>query len=245
MGEVYRAHDSELGREVALKVLSPAVSGNPDSLSRFEREARLLASLNHPNIAAIYGVTRQDSTRALPVDKRTDIWAFGCVLYETLTGRRAFGGSTATEITTAVLEQEPDWSALPENTPAAVRRLLRRTLEKDQRRRLRDIADARVDLAATDSTNGSAVPRPRRSSWPVHAAWAGAVGAALLIGVVSPRRTTTAPAAAVHLSLAIPPVSAQQVPMMAISSEGRKLAVATAAGLLVRDFGAGRAWASV
>jgi hypothetical protein len=72
MGEVYRAHDSELGREVALKVLSPAVSGNPDSLSRFEREARLLASLNHPNIAAIYGVTRQDSTRALPVDKRTD-----------------------------------------------------------------------------------------------------------------------------------------------------------------------------
>ena len=344
MGEVYRAHDSELGREVALKVLSPSVSGNPDSLLRFEREARLLASLNHTNIGAIYGVTRQDSTRALvlelvpgltladhiargplpidravkiadqiaealdaahergivhrdlkpanvkvtgegtvkvldfgiakalaeddgttvdvnltragvvvgtraymspeqtralPVDKRTDIWAFGCVLYEMLTGRRAFGGSTATEITTAVLEQEPDWSALPARTPGGVRRLLRRTLEKDPRRRLRDIADARIDLADAAGSGAFVAPAAgvaQRGTWRLHAAWLAAtlVVAALGLSVRFLRPVAAEDARATHVSVPLPP-STPAVGSLAISTDGRTLAMATTPGIFLRS----------
>jgi serine/threonine-protein kinase len=344
MGEVYRAHDAELGREVALKVLAPTVSSNPDSLSRFEREARLLASLNHPNIAAIYGVARHDTTRALvlelvpgltladhiargpipveralkladqiaealdaahergivhrdlkpanvkvtgegtvkvldfgiakvlteddgttvdvnltragvvvgtraymspeqtralPVDKRADIWAFGCVLYEMLTGRRAFGGSTATEITTAVLDQEPDWSALPEKTPAAVRRLLRRTLEKDPRRRLRDIADARIDLADAAGSGAFAAPTPtvaRRGTWRLHAAWLAAtlVVAALGLSARFLRPVAAEDARATHVSVPLPP-STTASGSLAISSDGRTLAIATTPGIAIRS----------
>jgi hypothetical protein len=345
MGEVYRAHDSELGREVALKVLSPAVSGNPESLSRFEREARLLASLNHPNIGAIYGVTRQDTTRALvlelvpgltladhiargpmaidralriadqiaealdaahergivhrdlkpanvkvtgegtvkvldfgiakalaaedngttvdadltragvvigtraymspeqtralAVDKRTDVWAFGCVLYEMLTGRRAFGGSTATEITTAVLEQEPDWSALPDKTPAAVRRLLRRTLEKDPRRRLRDIADARIDLAdgmgnGTVAASGSGTARG--GTWRLHASW---LAVTLVVGAIGLSARFLRPAVvddgrATHVTVPLPPLT-PAIASVAISSDGRTLAIATTSGIVIRS----------
>ena len=103
-----------------------------------------------------------EQARGLPVDKRTDVWAFGCLLFEMLAGRRAFAGETVSETMTAVLEREPDWSGLPEETPQAVRRLLRRCLEKDPHRRLHDIADARIEiddaLAATD------VPQPSTGS---------------------------------------------------------------------------------
>ncbi len=252
MGEVYRARDTRLGRDVAIKVLPPSLRHDPDRMARLEREARLLAALNHANIGAIYGVTdangvpalilelidgptladvitpaglpvtqalqiarqiadaldtaheqgivhrdlkpanikiRPDGTakvvdfglakewgsganeaastvmatrdgivlgtapymspeqaRGKPVDKRTDVWAFGCVLYEMLTGRRAFGGETASDAMSAVLERDPDWHRLPDATPAHVRRLLRRCLQKDPRRRLRDIGDARAEL---------------------------------------------------------------------------------------------------
>lgn len=264
MGEVYRARDTKLDRDVAIKVLPEAFNRNPDRLARFKREARALAALNHPNIAAIYeleefegahalvlelveGLTLADrlaqrsgpkAQAALPldetlpiakqiidaldaahekgivhrdlkpanvkvtpggavkvldfglaktqtdgadltnaptentpasesgvllgtvpymspeqargqaVDKRTDIWAFGCVLYELLTGRRAFQAPTSSDTIAAILERPPDWSALPASTPAAVRRLLAHCLEKDLRRRLRDIGDARFDLDA-------------------------------------------------------------------------------------------------
>src|SRR5206468_5650052 len=84
--------------------------------------------------------------RGKVVDKRTDIWAFGCVLYEMLTGHRAFPGDTATDAVAAILEREPDFSTLPSATPPHVQRLLRRCLEKDPKRRLRDIADARAEL---------------------------------------------------------------------------------------------------
>ena len=253
MGEVYRARDTRLGRDVAIKVLPGSLRHDPDRMARLEREARLLAALNHSNIGAIYGVAdvngvpalvlelvegptladlitpgglaasralpiarqiadaldaaheqgivhrdlkpanikiRPDGTvkvldfglakawdgsgpsdaastvaatregivlgsapymspeqaRGKPVDKRTDVWAFGCVLYEMLTGRRAFAGDTATDAMSAVLERDPDWRQLPPATPPHIRRLLQRCLEKDARQRLRDIGDARLDL---------------------------------------------------------------------------------------------------
>jgi serine/threonine-protein kinase len=253
MGEVYRAHDARLDRDVALKILPDEISTSPERVARFEREARLLAALNHSHIGAIYGTIedagvrglvleliegetlgdriaaglsrdealrlaaqiaealdfahergiihrdlkpenikitpegavkildfgiakmRADGTdggagptltlstsdgvvlgttafmspeqaRGTKVDKRADIWAFGCVLYQMLTGRQAFMGATVSDTIAAVLEREPDWSALPERTPHSIRRLLRRCLEKDARHRLRDIGDARLEL---------------------------------------------------------------------------------------------------
>src|SRR5439155_20428256 len=87
-----------------------------------------------------------EQARGKTVDRRTDLWAFGCVLYEMLTGRRAFGGDTTSDTIAAILDREPDWSALPPATPASLRRLLYRCLEKDPKRRLRDAADARLEL---------------------------------------------------------------------------------------------------
>jgi Tol biopolymer transport system component len=243
MGEVYRAHDSRLQRDVAIKILPVAVAGDRERLTAFEREARVLASLNHPHIAQVFGldesagapalimelvegptladviVKRADApvplsrvltmarqiadgldaahekgivhrdlkpanialtaegdvkildfgiaqtgapqtglvvgtpaymspeqARGLPTDKRTDIWAFGCVLFELLTGRRPFAGTTASESLAAVLEQPPDFSLLPAGTPMAVRSLLEHCLDKDPRRRQRDIGDVRLVL---------------------------------------------------------------------------------------------------
>ncbi len=270
MGEVYRAKDPRLAREVAIKVLPEELFEGEERKARFEREARLLASLNHPGIAAVYsfeeissssssssrhllvmelvegedlaqrlasgplsleeslsfarqiaealeaahekgivhrdlkpanvkvtqdgrvklldfglakifegegesskggsggGLTRSptltargtaagiilgtaaymspEQARGKPVDKRTDVWAFGCVLYEMLAGKRAFDGETVTDVLAAVLTREPDWAALPEQTPGAARKILRRCLQRDPRLRLHDIADARLDL---------------------------------------------------------------------------------------------------
>jgi serine/threonine protein kinase len=262
MGEVYRARDSRLQRDVAVKVLPAAVTKDPERLARLRREAQVLASLNHPHIAHVYGleessavpalvmelvtgptlaavIAQQSGTglairpalkiatqiadaldaahekgivhrdlkpgnivltedgdvkivdfglaksiglapdapavsvagvvlgtpaymspeqaRGLPVDKRTDIWAFGCVLYELLTGRQAFDGNTASDILAAVLEREPDMTALPQSTPEGIRGVLRHCLEKDPRQRLRDIADAR--FATDDVLSG-----PRETS---------------------------------------------------------------------------------
>ena len=257
MGEVYRARDTKLGRDVAVKFLPRAFTTDPDRLARFEREARMLASLNHPHIGGIYGFEEYDGAPALvlelvegrtladrvakgplslseslgiakqiadaldaahergivhrdlkpanikitpegvvkvldfglakvfagesgldltqsptvtvggtrggailgtaaymspeqargqAVDKRTDIWAFGCVLFEMLSGRRAFAGETISDTFVSVLEREPDWSALPKATPPSVRRVLRRCLEKSLSVRLRDIGDARLEI---------------------------------------------------------------------------------------------------
>src|SRR5262245_17971019 len=258
MGEVYRAHDPKLGREVAIKVLPDGFAQNADRLARFEREARLLASLHHPHIAAIHGleesgatqflvlefvsgitladrlargsipieetlaiarqlcealeaahekgiihrdlkpanikITEDDQVRVLDfglakalqeqtpdtnlsesptilhtgtqhgvilgtaaymspeqakgkrVDKRTDIWAFGCVLFEMLTRKRAFNGETTTDILAAVIRAEPDWDLLPSETPWKMRDLLKRCLRKDLNLRLRDIGDARIEI---------------------------------------------------------------------------------------------------
>lgn len=270
MGEVYRARDTKLNRDIALKVLPKAVALDPDRLSRFKREAQVLAALNHPHIAAIYGLEEsggaqalvlelvdgptladriahgpippsevlaiarqiaraleaahekgiihrdlkpanikitgngavkvldfglakiwdvaQDADSALPtmtasavgegilgtpaymspeqargktLDKRTDIWSFGCVLFEMLTGRNAFAGETTSDTIARILEHEPDWPSLPPRTSARVRDLLRRCLNKDCDLRLHDVADARIELddvfTPAESTAESAV----------------------------------------------------------------------------------------
>ncbi|MCI0567843.1 MAG: serine/threonine protein kinase, partial [Acidobacteria bacterium] len=258
MGVVWKAIDTTLGRPVAIKILPEIFSEDPERLARFEREAKLLASLNHPNIAVIHGlhqaegvhflamelvqgedlaqrlqrgvmpveeaigVARQlaealeaahesgvvhrdlkpaniqitpdgqvkvldfglakafesdsasgspslsptvtsagtraglilgtaaymspEQARGRSVDRRADIWAFGCVLLEMLTARQTFGGETITDSMAAVLRAEPDWKALPPDTSPALRRLLRRCLAKDPKQRLRDIGEARILL---------------------------------------------------------------------------------------------------
>ena len=287
MGEVYRAQDSKLGRDVAIKTLPRAFARDPERLARFRREARTLALLNHPNIGAIYGleesgdvqylvlelvegealrgpqpieraldyarqvaealeaahdkgiihrdlkpanvkVTPQgrvkvldfglakaiwgpeqnqdlsqaatvtvvetlaghivgtpgymspEQARGKDVDKRTDIWAFGCLLYELLTGQRAFPGETVPSTIAAVLEREPDWQALPAKTPAQIRELLHKCLDKDAGRRPRDIKDARVAIEEL------LVPRRRGSQWPLIAGAAAlailAIGATFYLG---------------------------------------------------------------
>ena len=268
MGEVYRARDTSLKRDVALKILPESFATDAERLARFQREAEVLASLNHPNIAGIHGLAETDGIKALvmelvdgedlaeriergpipldevlpiarqiaealeaaheqgiihrdlkpanvkvrkdgtvkvldfglakamapaaapgdlansptitspamtqagmilgtvaymspeqargqSVDKRTDIWAFACVVYEMLTGRAAFRGDTTSDTIAKVLEREPEWGSLPPDLPAAIRTVLRRCLQKETRRRLHDIADARIELE-----EGSASPTP-------------------------------------------------------------------------------------
>jgi len=321
MGEVYRARDTKLGRDVAIKVLPASFAQDPDRLARFEREARVLAALNHPHIAAIYGLEESGGIRALvlelvegptlaetlaqgvplrledalrvarqiadaleaahekgimhrdlkpsniilqgawgstptcwktaassgdspprvsdvtvkvldfglakalasdpaepdlsqsptvegtrdgiilgtaaymspeqarghQVDKRTDIWAFGCVLYRMLTGHAAFAGDTISDTIAAILEREPDWHALPQETPPAIRRLLQRCLEKDAKRRLRDIGDGRVeidDALSVRATNLSTEVTPPTAAWR-WSWWGLAAAASLALGALA------------------------------------------------------------
>jgi len=299
MGEVYRAQDTRLCRDVALKVLPEVFARDAERMARFEREAKVLASLNHPHIASIYGLEESNGTRALVmelvegptfaehisqgplpleealalakqiadgleyahdrgiihrdlkpsnvkltpesqvklldfglakamegeaaeeelhnsptlsaaatrtgvllgtaaymspeqargkrVDRRADIWAFGCMLYEMLTGRAAFTGETTSDILASVIRAEPDWSSLPGSVPPRIHELLRRCLQKDAKQRLRDIGDARIiiDEAVTGSVTSETVPTGaltrllRRPGM----AWA-YVAAGLVLGVV-------------------------------------------------------------
>ena len=308
MGEVYRGRDTRLNRDVALKTVLDLFSSDPERLARFKREAQLLASLNHSNIAAIYGFEELDGVQALvmewvdgptladriaqgpvplddalpmalqiaaaleaahgqgiihrdlkpanikvrpdgtikvldfglakalapdvaapvatlsptitspaatrmgviigtaaymspeqargkPVDKRTDIWAFGCVLYEMLTGRRAFDGDDVSDSLANVLKTEPDWGALPTDTPPGLRRLLQRCLAKDPRRRFHDIADVCLDLAEPEPRAALAptVTRSRRTMLE-RTAWLLVVAALAGLLVLASRRTVPAPA---------------------------------------------------
>src|SRR5256714_536453 len=294
MGEVWRATDTKLGREVAIKIIPEAFAQDAGRMARFEREAQVLASLNHPNIAAIYGIeqgalimelvegddlkgpvpmdtalsyarqiaealdaahekgiihrdlkpanikitpdglvkvldfglakaatgdgstsdltqsptmtiggTRDgvllgtaaymspEQARGRAVDKRADIWAFGCVVYEMLTGRIAFRGETVADTIAAILQREPDWSRVSESTPATVHRLLRHCLQKDVRRRLRDIGDARMEL--DDALDGvgqiGPIAVPKRNRWSHLLSSAAVVTSLIAIAVVIGNRT--------------------------------------------------------
>jgi serine/threonine protein kinase len=289
MGRVYRAKDTKLGRHVAIKVLPASFMQDPGRRNRFEQEARALAALNHPNIAAVYGfendhdscaivlelvegptlderiekgpiplkeslriarqltealeaahekgiahrdlkpnnikitptgtvkvldfglakvlaneTAAQNFSQALTetgqgivlgtpaymspeqatgqgIDGATDVWAFGCVLFEMLTGRRAFPGDSTTETIGAVLGREPNWTALPKDMPEGVRQLLRRCLQKDARQRMHHIADARIELdeVLATLTAGTVVRTP--ATWISRAG----AGAAILLAVLS------------------------------------------------------------
>jgi serine/threonine protein kinase/Tol biopolymer transport system component len=296
MGEVYRARDTRLGRDVAIKIIAASFTRDPVRRARFEREARLLASLNHPGIATLYGVEDRpdglalvmelvegqtladriafgrlgiddaldiagqvaegleaahergvvhrdlkpsniairsdgmvkvldfglakalgagdadeagttttltgtvdavgpgtpaymspEQARGLAVDMRTDVWAFGCVLYEMLTGRRAFMGDRTSDVIAKVLEREPDFDQLPPDVPETIRRLLRRCLAKDPQDRLRDIGDARLDLrdraavegASEKARDGGRRAIPSRWRWSAAAVVTLAAGAAV------------------------------------------------------------------
>jgi len=353
MGEVYRALDSKLGREVAIKVLPPDVTADSDRLSRFEREARVLASLNHPHIAAIYGLEESEGIRALvlelvegptladrlaegpltvdaamliahdiaealeaahakgvvhrdlkpanikltpagtvkvldfglakfadvigagvdlsatptldqtrdgvilgtaaymspeqargkPVDKRTDIWAFGCVLYQMLSGRMAHQGDTFSDVIVAILEREPDWRAISDTVPPGVQRLLRRCLQKDRTRRLHDIADARLELEEALAESGS-VSKPELdvASRPpvVGAQWralalvgvtALVLGAALGIGAFVLTRGSPPTGDAVETRFQVlPPPGASFEGSLAVSPDGKWVAFIALAG---------------
>ncbi len=342
MGEVYRARDTKLGRTVALKVLPDHLASDADRLARFLREAQLLASLSHPNIAGIHGLEDSGGVRALVlefvdgetlarridrgplppgealniarqiadaldaaheqgivhrdlkpgnvqiapggvvkvldfglaklanpvaeppsplsasptltspvptnvnvvvgtvtymspeqargqnVDKRTDIWAFGCVFYEMLTGRAAFAGPTFSDVIAAILDREPAWDALPPALPPSIRRLLQRTLDKDVKRRVRDIGDARVEIedalqGRAESTPASAAP-PRGSRGRMWAAIAAAALALLALVAILWRRDTPQPVAAAETRLEITTSPTQDVASMAIAPDGSKVA---------------------
>jgi serine/threonine-protein kinase len=360
MGEVYRARDTKLDRAVAIKILPESFAGDPDRLARFEREAKTLAALNHPNIGGIHGLEEANGVSALvlelvegptladriaqgaipldeslaiarqiadaleaaheqgiihrdlkpaniklrpdgpvkvldfglakalgqdgsgsvapplslsptitspalmtgtgvilgtaaymapeqargkPVDKRADLWAFGCVVYEMLTGRPAFEGAEVTDVLARVIEREADFARLPSSTPAAIRRLLRRCLEKDRRRRLADAADARleIDEALTmPASETSAAPATgsqggwRRGALVAAAALAlgGAAAGSAVWTAIRPgpaRVTRTVIQTSGPTALAIPPRGAGT---LAITPDGSRV-VYTAAGQLV------------
>src|SRR5262245_43050061 len=327
MGEVYRARDTSLRRDVAIKILPAMWAADPDRLQRFEREAQLLASLNHPHIGAIYGLESNSAQRALvlelvegptlaeriahgpiplagalsiakqiadaleaaheqgivhrdlkpanikltapgavspaddawtvkvldfglakmgPVDaaegwsrdhfansptitvmptgagvllgtapymspeqtrgqaadRRSDVWAFGCVLYEMLTGKPAFSGATTSDTIATILTRQPDWTQLPASTPPAVRRLLQRCLHKDHRQRLRDMADARLDIEEGLAPEAEVVERaelPRHAVGSSTWLWMSgvvlaAVAAGTIVWIVKPGPTLERPA---------------------------------------------------
>ncbi len=360
MGEVYRARDAKLGRDVAIKVLPAAFAADAERLARFRREAQVLASLAHPNVAHIYGVEEADGVDALvlelvdgetlaeriargplpvdealdfarqiadaleaahergivhrdlkpanvkitpqgkvkvldfglakavagdpsspdatqsptitaaatqagvvigtaaymspeqargrSVDKRSDIWAFGAVVYEMLTGRKAFEGETISDTLAAVLRADVDWSALPRETPPSVRRVLKRCLDRDLKTRFHDVADARIAMDETEAvigTTSSAPPTVARPSalWPAIAAALlvlAAVGWWRALGTAAPSRA----AGPTRLSIMLPAgvsLPYDDSPVFALSRDGRQLVAVGekegASKLYVRSFG--------
>jgi len=341
MGEVYRAKDSRLDREVAIKVLPEAFARDPERMARFQREAKVLASLNHPNIAGIYGFEEAEGNRFLvmelvegatladrlregalsvedgmgigrqiaealeaahergiihrdlkpanvkitpegavkvldfglakamaeedrsqsmvansptitadftrpgvvlgtaaymspeqargrPLDRRTDIWSFGVVLYECLAGQKPFEGETATDLVAKILEREPDWSALSDGTPSNVRMLLQRCMQKDRKQRLRDIGEAWVVLdgaLAGDFSVAGIAPVRALPTWRRTVPW---LVCAILVAALGALWFSTRPATqpVMRFTVTIPESQAlNAIPgmMMDVSPDGTKI----------------------
>jgi Tol biopolymer transport system component len=358
MGEVYRARDTKLNRDVALKILPEAFALDADRLARFKREAQVLASLNHPNIAAIYGfeesvdvqalvlelvegptladhiaygptplddalplarqiaealeaaheqgiihrdlkpaniklrpdgtvkvldfglakalepaagvgsdltatptitsplMTRMgailgtaaymspEQTKGRAADKRSDVWAFGCVLFEMLTGRAPFVRGTISETVAAILEREPDWAALPVATPVPVRRVLERCLAKDPKRRLRDVGDARLEIdEAIASPAGAAASHAHPTSRGMPLRWAlvlmGTVAAtSVVVWNVKPSAPSASSTTVARFAIT-PPLAdplAVDLAAVAISPDGRRVAYAAGRGTRQRIY---------
>jgi serine/threonine protein kinase/Tol biopolymer transport system component len=341
MGEVYQARDTKLGRDVAIKVLPAEFVHDAERLARFQREARMLAALNHPNIATIYGLEQSEGVhylvmelvpghtlaervragalkmeealrvaaqiaealeaahekgvihrdlkpanvkvtpegrvkvldfglakafagdggldlsnapmlsamgteegrilgtpaymspeqaRGKPVDKRTDIWAFGCVLYEMLTGKEAFRGETLSDTIAAVLEREPAWEVLPPETPVKIRDLLRRCMQKDSQRRLRDIGDARIEIEEA-LVEPTAPAKSTRARWRGPLVWGGT--SLLLVAAIASLATWNLrrlplPQPVSRLTITLPPgrqlAGLENGPDVALSPDGTHLA---------------------
>jgi serine/threonine-protein kinase len=343
MGAVWRALDTTLDREVAIKVLPHEFSTDTDRLARFEREAKVLASLNHPNVASIHGLHQTggvhflamelvtgeslaqrlargpvpleeslglavqiaealeaahdngvvhrdlkpaniqvtadgkvkvldfglaksiesgrsssdpstsptvtsggtvagvilgtaaymspEQARGRPVDKRTDIWSFGCVLYESLCGRQAFAGDTISDTIAGILAREPDWNALPPETPATIHDMLRRCLRKDERRRFHDIADVRVELeeerdepSEPIGSNSAAGSRTTRTGRVLP--WAIAAGASIvaIVALWMWGRIAAAPHEVARFTIDVPAgraILTAHHPPLALSPDGR------------------------
>ena len=341
MGEVYRARDSKLKRDVAIKVLPDAFSRDPERVARFQREAEVLASLNHPHIAAIYDlghfgelqflvlelvegetladrltrgpipvqealriarqiaealeaahekgiihrdlkpanikITTDDHVKVLDfglakicktegtassnaptkvtastdrtimgtpgymspeqakgaeAERRSDIWAFGCVLYEMLTGRGVFEGETVSEILAEVLKSEPDWNRLPGETPESIRRLLRRCLQREEKLRLRDAGDARIEIEdAIRGIDGQMAPVSARRGGRL--AWVSAFALLTMVVAIGERFFRVVPTAAeARLEINTPAVrDGESLASLAISPDGQKIVfAATSAG---------------
>ena len=355
MGEVYQARDTTLDRDVALKVLPEAFTADPDRLARFQREAKVLASLNHPNIGAIYGLEAAGDTQALvleliegptladriaegpipvdealtiatqiaealeaaheqgiihrdlkpanvkvrpdgtvkvldfglakaatpeasgtsgsesptmsltaatqmgmvigtaaymapeqakgkPVDKRADIWAFGVVLLEMLSGKRLFTGETASETLAAVMMKEPDWDRLPADLPSKLDNLVRRCLEKDPRERVRDVGDVRLAMKGAFETTASSPLGSATSSnsaiWKRPIAWLSVslLSAALVLAVMA----LGSPALELPITRFVEPLAERMnffgARTVAISPDGRYLAYSANNELYLRRF---------
>ena len=351
MGEVYRARDTKLDRDVALKVLPEAFTSDPDRLARFEREAKVLASLNHPNIGHIYGLEESRGTKALvleliegptladriaqgpipvdealpiakqiaealeaaheagvihrdlkpanikvredgtvkvldfglakavdvtatgdpdqsptltaaatqmgvilgtaaymspeqargkPVDKRADIWAFGCVLFEMLAGRPVFAGESLSDTIAHVLDREPEWDVLPSGTPVGIQKLLRRGLAKDRKQRLPDIGVARLDIddamyTAAETLEGLVAASPP-TAWRRARPWVAGLVTGAVLATVVPWRIHEAPVESSLRKFALPlAVAPTYDDFMAVSPDGLKVAYTQDQRLWIHD----------